>query len=30
MEEALERDHGPILSDEIHLEDGEQDGPIVP
>ena len=29
-EEALKRDHGPILSDEIHLKDGEQDGCVVP
>lgn len=29
-EEALEREHGPIFSDEIHLEDGEQDGPVSP
>lgn len=24
--EALESGHGPVLSDEIHLKDGEQDG----
>lgn len=29
-EEALERGYGPILRDEIHLEDGEHDGPIAP
>lgn len=29
-EVALERDHNPILSDEIHLKDGEQDVPVAP
>lgn len=30
LEEARIRGHDPILGDEVHLEEGEDDGPVAP